>query len=81
MAARRRHAEELKKICGKKNPADVLTKPLSHSVVRELLSMCRLCFEDRPRTGVRGEGGAGDSNPSRAPADDVRLRGVSPLLA
>ena len=46
---------ELKKICGKKNPADVLTKPLSHSVVRELLSMCRLCFEDRPGTGVRGE--------------------------
>ena len=38
---------ELKKICGKKNPADVLTKPLSHSVVRELLSACRLSFEDR----------------------------------
>ena len=46
---------ELKKICGKKNPADVLTKPLSHSVVRELLSACRLCFEDRPGTDVRGE--------------------------
>ena len=39
---------ELKKICGKKNPADVLTKPLPHSVVREL------GFEDRPRTDVRG---------------------------
>ena len=47
---------ELKKICGKKNPADVLTKPLSHSVVRELLSACRLGFEDRPGTDVRGEG-------------------------
>ena len=32
---------EPKKICGKKNPADVLTKPLSHSVVRELLRRSR----------------------------------------
>ena len=47
---------ELKKICGKKNPADVLTKSLTHSVVRELLSACRLCFADRPGTDVRSEG-------------------------
>ena len=72
---------ELKKICGKKNPADVLTKPLSHSVVRELLSACMLCFEDRPGTDVRGEGGVGDSNPSLLPADSVQRRGVRPLLA
>ena len=73
---------ELKKICGKKNPADVLTKPLSHSVVRELLSACRLGFEDRPGTDVRGEErGVGDSNPSLPPADSVQRRGVRPLLA
>ena len=53
---------ELKEVCGKKN--------LSNSVVRELLSMCRLCFVDHPGTGVR-----------MLPASDVRLRGVSLLLA
>ena len=48
---------ELKKICGKKNPADVLTKPLSHSVVRELLSACRLGLRTAPEQtfGARGE--------------------------
>ena len=59
---------ELKKICGKKNPADVLTKPLSHSVVRELLSACRLGFEDRSGTDVRGEGGCRGFEPFPAPS-------------
>ena len=58
---------ELKKICGKKNPADVMTKPLSHSVVRDLLGVSRLCFEDRPGTGDRGEGGCRGFEPVLGP--------------
>ena len=50
---------ELKKVCVKKNPADVLTKPLSHSVVLELLSMCMLQGPPRNRGSGRGGGGAG----------------------
>ena len=54
---------ELKKVHGKANPADVLTKPLSHNVVRELVQLCMLSFE-RPITGFRGVGGGvGDSTP------------------
>ena len=36
--ARKRFA--MKKINGKTNPADVLTKPLAHQVVQELLNAC-----------------------------------------
>ena len=59
---------ELKKICGKKNPAYVLTKPLSLSFVRELLSACRLGFEDRPGTDVRSEKRCRGFEPFPAPS-------------
>ena len=68
---------ELKKVGGKKNQADVLTK--RHNVVRELLSMCKLCFEDQTR--VRGEGVCRTFEPFLSPNDDVRLCGESLPLA
>ena len=61
---------ELKEVCGKKNPADVLTKPVSHSVVRELFEHVQARFRGPPRNRRSG-GGAGDSNPCRVPADDL----------
>jgi len=35
----------IKKVGGKSNPADTLTKPLGHTVVQNLLRSCSLTFE------------------------------------
>ena len=52
--AKRRIA--IRKVRGKSNPADLLTKPLPHPVVAELLRQCGVHFEPRPLSKGSGRG-------------------------